>query len=181
MIHNSAASGYQINSDTYAKIRPDYHPELMQCFRKNFTKGKIVDLGAGTGIFTRQLVHAGYSPIAIEPVPEMRAKIANQLPTVDVRGGTAEETGLVTASIDAVVVAQAFHWFNYQKALVEIKRILSSNGLLVCVWNVRDETVEWVRKYESTLNRYAGNTPRHRTMEWRQAIDSDSAFELVDE
>lgn len=181
MIHDSAASGYQRNANIYAKVRPSYHPKLIQHFKEKFSQGTIVDLGAGTGIFTRQLVQAGYSPIAIEPLAEMRAKLASRLPTVDVRSGSAEETGLETASVDAVVVAQAFHWFNHKAALTEILRILHPGGLLICVWNVRDESVEWVRKYETTLNKYAGDTPRHRTMVWRRAIDSDTSFEFVDE
>ena len=140
-----------------------------------------MDLGAGTGIFTKQLVDAGYNPIAIEPVPAMRTKLAVQLPTVEIRSGTAEDTGLETNSVDAVVAAQAFHWFDYSAALVEIKRILVSGGLLVCVWNVRDESVDWVRQYESILNKFEGSTPRHRTMEWRRAIDRDAAFDIVDD
>lgn len=180
MIHDSAASGYQQNSDTYAKVRPSYHPKLIQRFVQNFPQGTVVDLGAGTGIFTRQLVQAGYSPIAIEPVAQMRAKLASQLPTVDVRDGAAEEIGLETSSVDAVVVAQAFHWFDYPIALTEIRRILRPGGLLMCVWNVRDESVAWVRQYEAALNEHAGDTPRHRTMAWRRAIDSDASFELVD-
>jgi len=181
LVHQSAASGYQLNSDTYASIRPSYHPKLVQRFVENVPQGVMVELGAGTGIFTSHLVQAGYSPIAIEPLAEMRSKLARRFPAVDVREGTAEDTGLETGSVDTVVVAQAFHWFNYQAALAEIKRILRPQGLLTCVWNVRDESVEWMRNYEEALNQYAGDTPRHRTMAWRQAIDSDTSFELMDE
>jgi SAM-dependent methyltransferase len=181
MVHHSAASGYQQHADTYAKARPNYHPELVRRFMARYAGGTVVDLGAGTGIFTRHVVDAGCSPIAIEPVPEMRAQLAAQLPTVNVRSGTAEDTSLDTASADTVVAAQAFHWFDHQSALAEIRRILRPGGHLVCVWNVKDESVDWVRNYTTILDRYAGETPRHRTMVWRRAIDDHPAFEHVDE
>ena len=181
MIHESASSGYKNNSDNYVKARPSYHPELLKRLKSRISTGKIIDLGAGTGIFTKQLVEAGLNPIAIEPVPEMRNKLADQLPSTEVRDGTAENTGLESNSVDVVIAAQAFHWFNYSSALAEIKRILVSGGLLVCVWNVRDVNVDWVGAYESVLSEYEGSTPRHSSKEWRKAIDLDPSFQLVDE
>jgi len=183
MIHNSASSGYQRHARTYASARPSYHPELLRFFAGVY-RGEpkaIVELGAGTGIFTQQLVEAGYAPTVIEPVAEMRAELALRLPMVDVRDGTAEHTGLADNSVDAVAVAQAFHWFNYEQALTEIRRVLRPGGLLACFWNVRDVSVDWVRRYEEVVNRYEGETPRHSTMRWRRAIAADSAFEFVSE
>ncbi len=181
MIHESAAEGYRQESASYAKARPSYHPALIDRSVSAFGHGTIVDLGAGTGIFTRQLVDRGLQPIAVEPVAEMRATLQAALPTVTALDGTAENTGLLESSVDTVFVAQAFHWFDHTRSLPEIRRILRPGGHLVCVWNVRDETNPWVRGFTDIVDRHAGDTPRHRSMDWRRAIDSDPAFRLIDE
>jgi SAM-dependent methyltransferase len=181
MVHESAAEGYRQESTTYASARPSYHPALIDRSVDAYGSGTIIDLGAGTGIFTRQLVERGLQPIAIEPVAEMRAELQASLPTATALDGTAEHTGLADSSVDTVFVAQAFHWFDHTQALVEVRRILRPGGHLVCVWNVRDETEPWVRGFTDIVDRYAGDTPRHRTMEWRRAIDADPAFALVED
>ena len=181
-VHPSAAEGYQRNSTLYASIRPSYHPDLLKRFALHVAPTQaVVEMGAGTGIFTSQLVAAGYRPTAVEPVAEMRARLTEQLPEVNTQAGTAEQSGLASNSVDAVVAAQAFHWFNHPVALAEIKRILHLNGLLICVWNIRDESVHWVHELENILGRYAGDAPRHRTLLWRKAIESDTSWQLIDE
>lgn len=181
MVHESAAAGYRQESTTYASARPSYHPALVDRSVDAYGHGTIVDLGAGTGIFTRQLAEHGLQPIAIEPVAEMRAELQASLPTATVLDGTAEHTGLADSSVDTVFVAQAFHWFDHTRALAEVRRILRPGGHLVCVWNVRDETEPWVQGFTEIVDRHAGDTPRHGTMEWRSAIDADPAFALVDD
>ncbi len=181
MIHACAAEGYRQESTTYASARPSYHPALIDRSVDAYGNGTIVDLGAGTGIFTRQLVERGLHPIAIEPVAEMRAELRASLPTATTLDGTAEHTGLADSSVDTVFVAQAFHWFDHTHALPELRRILRPGGHLVCVWNVRDETEPWVQGFTDIVDRYAGDTPRHRTMEWRRTIDADPAFTMVDD
>jgi SAM-dependent methyltransferase len=181
MIHASAQDGYEEESGVYAAVRPNYHRELVDRFVRNYGRGVVVDLGAGTGIFTGQLIEAGCVPIAIEPVAAMRHRLMVDHPDVQALDGTAEDTGLADDSVDCVVVAQAFHWFNHTEALREIRRILRVGGHLVCVWNVRDESVEWVSDFTDIVDRHAGATPRHRTMHWRRAIDADRLFEAVDD
>lgn len=181
MVHEAAAGGYRRESATYARVRPSYHPDLVDRFVDAYGHGTIVDLGAGTGIFTAQLVERALQPIAIEPVAEMRAALRQAVPSVEACDGTAEATGLADANVDTVVVAQAFHWFDHIPALAEIRRILRPGGHLVCVWNVRDESEPWVRGFTDIVDRHAGDTPRHRTMDWRRAIDADLAFQLVDD
>ena len=181
VVHDAARTGYDQQADVYASVRPSYHPALVERFIDKYANGVVADVGAGTGIFTSQLVEAGYVPIAIEPVASMRHAITDEHPTVTVVDGTAEDTGLDDNSVDTVVAAQAFHWFDHVAALVEIERIPRPGGFVVCVWNVRDETVDWVRRYTDVVDRYAADTPRHRTMKWRQAIDGSAAFEPVDD
>ncbi len=181
MVHESAAEGYRQEPTTYDTARPTYHRALVDRSVDAYGHGTIVDLGAGTGIFTRQLVDRGLRPIAVEPVAEMRSTLQASLPAVTALDGTAEHTGLADASVDTVFVAQAFHWFDHPRALAEIRRILRPGGHLVCVWNVRDENEPWVRDFTRVVDRHAGDTPRHRTMQWRRAIDADPAFDLIEE
>lgn len=181
VVHGAAHRGFQQGADVYASARPGYHDALVERFVERYAAGVVVELGAGTGIFTAQLVDAGCVPIAVEPVTAMRELLAGAHPTVTVIDGTAERTGLAAGSVGTVVVAQAFHWFDHGDALAEIEHILRPGGFLVCVWNVRDESVDWVRRYTDVIDRHAGDTPRHRTMRWRRAIDDDPSFELVDE
>lgn len=119
--------------------------------------------------------------MAIEPVTAMRQRLSADHPAITVLDGTAERTGLPGASADCVVVAQAFHLFDHVEALREIRRILRPAGHLVCVWNVRDESVGWVRAFIEIVDQHAGNTPRHRTMDWRRAIDTEALFDAVDD
>lgn len=181
MVHDAARSGYEQQADVYASVRPSYHAALVERFVDNYAHGVVVDLGAGTGIFTSQLVEAGCIPTAVEPVAAMREVLVDMHPSVTVIDGTAENTGLADDSVDTVVVAQAFHWFDHAAALAEIERILRPRGFLVCVWNVRDESVDWVRRYTDVVDRFASGTPRHRTMDWRHAIDRDAALAPVDD
>lgn len=181
MVHEAAETGYRQESSTYATARPSYHPQIIERLVGRSGGGRVVDLGAGTGILTRQLVEQGLSPIAIEPVAEMRSTLESSLPGVTAIDGTAEHTGLADSSVDTVVVGQAFHWFDHGPALAEIRRVLRPGGHLACVWNVRDESVPWVRRYTDIVDRHEGDAPRHRTMHWRRSIDDDPAFELVDD
>ncbi|MEM9514048.1 MAG: class I SAM-dependent methyltransferase [Actinomycetota bacterium] len=181
MIHDGARTGFGQGADVYAAARPTYHRELVDRFIGRYGAGKVVELGAGTGIFTSQLVDGGCHPIAIEPVAAMRDKIVAAYPNLTVIDGTAERTGLDDHSVHTVVAAQAFHWFDHARTLAEIERILRPGGVLVCVWNVRDERVEWVRRYTEIVERFAGDTPRHRSSQWRNAIDEHGRFASVDD
>src|SRR3954454_16124931 len=98
-------------------------------------------LGAGTGRLTQRLLELGLDVIAIEPLDEMRALIprpARSLP------GTAEDIPLPDASVDAIVVGQAFHWFDSSRALPEMARVLRPGGTIGLLWNLDDDRVPWV-------------------------------------
>lgn len=95
--------------------------------------------------------------------------------------GTAETTGLDADTVDTVVAAQAFHCFDHYAVLTEIERILRPRGFLVCVWNVRDENVDWVRRYTDIVDQFADDTPRHRVMQWRHAIDNSDLFKPIED
>jgi SAM-dependent methyltransferase len=136
----------------------------------------VLDLAAGTGKFTRQLVSTGARILAVEPVAGMRAKLVDMLPAIEPLEGTAEAIPLPDGTVDAVTVAQAFHWFRGPVALAEIRRILRPAGGLALVWNVRDETVDWVRRLSDLMDPHGGSAPRYHTGLWRKAFDVPNGF-----
>jgi len=180
-IHESAAVGYERRSETYASARPSYHPHVLDRVVAAVGAGRIVDFGAGTGISTAALIDRGLDVLAVEPVEAMRVTLAATVPNAAVATGTAESIPADDNSVAAVVVAQAFHWFDHSPALDEIARVLQPEGCLVTLWNVRDETVPWMAAYTRIQDRLQGYTPRYRDMAWRHSIEADPRFGLVDE
>jgi len=147
--------------DNYVKYRPGYpKPSINYMARQCHLKpGSVVaDVGAGTGIFTGLLLDKGYKVFAIEPNEAMRSAAAefledkaDNLVLID---GTAENTTLIGNSVDAVVCAQAFHWFNNADARNEFRRILKKNGRVALVWNNRLTDVDdFAVAYELLLKR----------------------------
>ena len=98
----------------------------------------VLDLAAGTGKLTRQLVPLGARIVAVEPIDAMRAELERAVPGVEVLAGTAEAIPLADDSVDAVTCAQAFHWFRPDEAVGEIRRVLRPGGALALLWNGRD-------------------------------------------
>lgn len=180
MVHEAAATGYQAHSEAYVFARPSYHPEVVDVLVEHLNAGPVVDLGAGTGISTAALVERGVDVIAVEPVEAMRDKLAAGV-HAQVLEGTAESIPVGDGSAAAVIVAQAFHWFDHGPALDEIARVLAPGGVLATLWNVRDESVPWVAAYTEIQDRVQGETPRYRDMTWRRAIEDDVRFELSHE
>jgi len=180
-MHTSAARGYQQRSETYVTARPGYHPAVLDAIVAAFGPGRCLDLGAGTGIATQALVERGVDVVAVEPLEAMRARLHEALPDVEALKGRGEAIPLVTGSVASVLCAQTFHWFDHAPTLDEIVRIARPRAMMATLWNVRDEQVSWMAAYTQVVDRYAGDTPRYRTMRWREAIERDARFNLVDE
>ncbi|WP_342050280.1 MULTISPECIES: class I SAM-dependent methyltransferase [unclassified Cupriavidus] len=175
-IHHAAAQGFSSQADTYARGRPDYPKEIAEWLRDTvgLAAGRtVVDLGAGTGKFTRLLQPTGATIIAVEPVAQMRDQLSGALPGVQAVAGTAESMPLPDASVDAVVCAQAFHWFANTAAMREIRRVLRPGGRLGLVWNVRDESVDWVARLTDIMKPFEGDAPRFHRGDWRKVFPAD--------
>ena len=117
---------------------------------------RVVDLGAGTGIFSREVAALGHAVTAVEPDAEMRSELVRTSPGVEAVEGSAEAMPFGDQSVDAVVAAQSFHGFDNAVALAEIARVLVPAGLLAPIWNVRDESVPWVRGMSDVIAAGAG-------------------------
>jgi SAM-dependent methyltransferase len=149
-----AAHGFDKNADAYEVARPSYPAEAVAHIvgHGRISPGtRVLDLAAGTGKLTRLLVPTGAEVVAVEPVAGMRERLTAALPAVEVHDGTAEALPLADGSVDAVTVAQAFHWFDPPVALAEMRRVLRPGGRLFLVWNTRDRRHDWVRRFGDLL------------------------------
>jgi SAM-dependent methyltransferase len=178
-IHEAAARGFEAAVDRYERGRPSYPDDAVALLvdRLGIGPGRdVLELGAGTGKFTELLVPSGATITAREPVAAMRERLAARCPTVTVVDGTAESIPLGDASVDIVVAAQAFHWFDGVRALTEIHRVLRPDGGLGLIWNARDEGSAWERRITEIFDRVAGDGPRYRDLRWRDPLDRSDLF-----
>jgi len=144
--HDHATSGFG-DGERYQLARPDYPFDAITYLVDSLGIDEdvhVLDLGAGTGIMTGQLMPYCATITAVEPTPGMREVLSKRLPTVKVLDGRDVAIPLDDATVDCVVVAQAFHWFDAPVAMEEIHRVLVDGGRLGVLWNERDESVSWV-------------------------------------
>lgn len=138
-------------TDAYGQGRPGY-PAAAVTWMLGIKPLTVLDLGAGTGKLTVQVVAQGHHAVAVDPDASMLAMLNEALPDIDARVGTAEEIPLPNASVDAVVVGQAWHWFDVSVASREVARVLRPGGALGLVWNIRDESVPWVAELTRAMH-----------------------------
>ena len=132
-------------ADAYDRARPSY-PMAAAEWLTGRVPSTVVELGAGTGKFTDLLVTLGHDVLATDPLDEMLAHLRLRHPELRVATAPAEQIPAATRSVDTVVAAQSFHWFDHERALREVARVLKPEGRIALVWNQRDERVPWVRK-----------------------------------
>ncbi len=132
-------------ADEYADHRPGYPDEAVR-WLVGASPGRVLELGAGTGKLTAGSAGLGHEVIAVDPSAEMLGHLQRRTPAAHALVARAEHIPLATGSVDVVVAAQAFHWFDQEQALPEIARVLRPGGVLSLVWNNGDLTVPWVRK-----------------------------------
>ncbi|CDP84664.1 MULTISPECIES: class I SAM-dependent methyltransferase [Mycolicibacterium] len=174
----------------YERGRPSYPPEAIDWLLPEGAHD-VLDLGAGTGKLTTRLVERGLDVIAVDPIPEMLELLSNSLPDTPALLGTAEEIPLADNSVDAVLVAQAWHWFDPERAVKEVSRVLRPGGRLGLVWNTRDERSGWVKDLgriigpehdpfnnEVTLAEPFGEIERHQ-VEWTSYLTPQALIDLV--
>ncbi len=182
-IHTAAATGFDADADRYARGRPDYPAEVGAWLRDRLqlNPGSVaIDLGAGTGKFTRRLVATGARVTAIEPAAAMRARLLADLPGIDVLDGSATAIPLPDQSADIIVCAQAFHWFATAAALAEMHRVLRPGGTLGLIWNTRDDSAPWVKRLFSIIEPYEGDVPRFHSGAWRGVFPATGFGPLIE-
>lgn len=176
---HEAVAGFDREADAYERGRPDYPGDAVEHLRRELgvdAGAPLLELGAGTGKFTRALLAWNARLLAVEPTRGMRVVFRRATPGVELVDATAECLPVRSASMRAVVAAQAFHWFREPETLDEIARVLAPGGALGLVWNLRDESVPWVAALGRTIESYARGIPRTRDGAWREAVARAPAF-----
>lgn len=144
------ATSFGVAADAYERGRPPYPAEAIDWLVPDHA-ARVLDLGAGTGKLTRQLLHRGLEVIAVEPSAGMRDQLRRAVPGVPVIGGKAEQIPLAAGSVDAILVAQAWHWVEPSLAVPEAARVLRPGGRLGLLWNRRVEEVPWVAELSTIM------------------------------
>jgi SAM-dependent methyltransferase len=179
-------------AESYDRGRPSYPREAVEWLVGPGPRN-VLELGAGTGKLTRTLVDLGHDVHATDPDEAMLEVLRRHLPDVRASVGGAEAIPAPDLSYDVVVAGQAFHWFDLDKALPEISRVLNPGGILALAWNQRDESIPWVRKLGRLIGRpiesidpsegLAGSGcfegVEDRTFSFWQTIDRSSVVDLV--
>ncbi|MEA2479269.1 MAG: hypothetical protein QOJ07_1191 [Thermoleophilaceae bacterium] len=183
-VHPQAAVGFGRAADVYERGRAGFPAEVVDAILRESEAGEgrtLLELGAGTGKLTRALTGHGARVIALEPVAGMRAVLTVRAPEAEPLDAVAEAIPLADASVDAVIAAQAYHWFDPVTATAEVARVLRPGGLVALVWNRRDESAAWMRELTALIDAHAGDAPRYRNGEWRRGFDGNTAFTPFEE
>ena len=138
----------------------------------------VCDLAAGTGKLTRLVADTGADVVAVEPVPGMREQLVASDDRVRVLDGVAEDIPLEDRAVELVTVAQAFHWFRFDEALAEIRRVLVPGGFLAILFNERDERTEWVKRWNDAIEWHSRRVAYYQRTDW-SALLGDHGFEDV--
>jgi SAM-dependent methyltransferase len=178
-LHPSAAHGFATDPKRYQRGRPGYPSEAIDWALREVRVGRgasVVELGAGTGKLTSELLVRGLRVIAVEPVEQMAAELSARLPGVQVQQAPAETTGLPAGQAEAVLAAQSFHWFATREAVQEIRRLLQPRGWLVLLWNRRDQSHPVWRAVTELIEPLRGDEPTHEGDRWRPALSAGGGF-----
>ncbi|KAH8107106.1 S-adenosyl-L-methionine-dependent methyltransferase [Cristinia sonorae] len=185
-VHKVAQDGFGTGTnELYDRARPSYQPFVLSHIR-SVVRGtaplNILEIGAGTGIFTRALLaHPEWKDSvaelrAVEPSEGMRAVFTKTVvdPRVSAVDGTFDSTGVEDGWADVVIAAQAYHWCpDYDKASAEFARALKPNGVVVLVWNLEDrEGAPWVAQLRDTYEKFENGTPQFRLGLWRATFST---------
>jgi SAM-dependent methyltransferase len=178
-IREEAARGFQQGADAYERGRPGYPQVAVKWLWKQLRLGPgrtVLDVAAGTGKLTRELVPSGATVIAVEPVPAMRTVLEQVVHGARALSGTAEVLPVGDGDVDAITVAQAFHWFDGPAAVAEFHRVLRPGGRFGLIWNRRlvDEPIH--QAVREIIDPYHRDSPSHYRGEWRHPVADGGLF-----
>lgn len=172
-LHPLAAAFAEV-ADAYERGRPEHAPAVVETLAAELSiapGASVLDLAAGTGKLTRPLLAAGFDVVAVEPQASLRAALAREVGPERVRDGLAEAIPLPDASVAAVTVADAFHWFDQAAALTEIRRVLRPGGGLALLRATPDWSgASWVRDVGELIGAARPEHPAFDGPPWQEAV-----------
>lgn len=196
--HEQMSTSFGAEASTYEAGRPEYPAEavawMLEPVDSHDRRSRVADIGAGTGKLTRALVATGAEVVAIDPDSDMLAALRTAVPGVPTFVGTAEKLPLPDASVDAVVLGQAWHWVEPVAGSAEVGRVLRSGGVLGLIWNVRDDAEPWVKRLTEIMHGShaetmlaAGDPPlaypftaaEARTWRWSRTMTRDALLAMA--
>lgn len=166
-------------AEDYEATRPGWPVEPFAIAFEQFDvpdRPDVVDIAAGTGKLTRTLARLAGTLVAVEPDAALRGVLQRELPDVVVLDGTAEELPLETGSADAACAGQAFHWFDADRALDEIARVLRPGGIVIATWNSPPDDGTW---YDAVIEFLGSANPDHlpaTTQDWPAVFGRHARF-----
>jgi ubiquinone/menaquinone biosynthesis C-methylase UbiE len=176
------ARAFATAASVYERARPGFPDAAVDWLCDHLeisSTTRVLDLAAGTGRLTRPLRERTSHIVAVEPMAQMRDVLRPALPDVEVLDGTAEQIPLATASVDVVVVAQAFHWFDPGPALAEIARVLEPAGRLGLVWHTPDTSDPLQRTFRGIIERHRDGAPVHVAGDGARYFEGQDRFREI--
>ena len=150
-LHARRADSFGAQAEAYAEHRPDYPVAAIRWALEPLGSSErleVLDLAAGTGKLTAGLVAEGHQVTAVEPNEQMLSELVRRVHGVRALPGHAEHIPVPDQTVDAVFVGTAYHWFDQEKALPEIARVLRPGGVLAALWISPDPDLEWYTEFE---------------------------------
>ena len=175
---------FEAVADQYERARPSYAPGALDWLAERIGIGpgrRVLDLAAGTGKLTRQLVALGASVVAVEPGDAMRAVLERVVPDAEPLAGSAEAIPLAEGAVDAITVGQAFHWFRPDVALAEMHRVLRPRGGVALLWNQWDDDDPLQREIDELLDPLRSERARRDADLARSTLAESPLFGAIDE
>ena len=173
---------FELVADVYERARPQYPAEAVAWLAEqlDLRAGRtVLDLGAGTGKLTRSLVETGARVIAVEPGDAMLEQLKVAVAGITALRGAAESIPLPDASVDAITVGQAFHWFRHEEAVPELHRVLRPRGGVALVWNSRDQEAPLQQEISELIAPWSRQADQTRL--WPTALGSSELFGPIEE
>lgn len=199
-VNVTSQSSFNANHSLYDRVRPEFDKAFVSKFIDSVgisKESKVLELAAGTGKFTKQLLSNGVSRdqlIIVEPSEGMLQSFESNIPGLETHLGSSYEIPLKDSSVDCVIVAQGFHWFSDSQSLEEISRVLKPNGKLGLIWNfdtiknnknnpqldIKDADLQDMTTWQTIAfeaYKYDSNVPQYRHGNWSKVFESTDLFD----